>query len=30
VAKVPSREENVTLHQEWNEHVVSLVSRSGA
>src|ERR1019366_6353797 len=29
VAKVPSREENVTLHQEWNEHVVSLVARSG-
>jgi 2-succinyl-5-enolpyruvyl-6-hydroxy-3-cyclohexene-1-carboxylate synthase len=26
VASVPSREENVRVHQEWNEHVASLVN----
>ena len=25
VAKVPTREENVTLHQDWNEHVIQLL-----
>ncbi|HEV3268081.1 MAG TPA: 2-succinyl-5-enolpyruvyl-6-hydroxy-3-cyclohexene-1-carboxylic-acid synthase [Acidimicrobiales bacterium] len=28
VAKVPSRAENVTLHQKWNDHVNDLVNRS--
>jgi 2-succinyl-5-enolpyruvyl-6-hydroxy-3-cyclohexene-1-carboxylate synthase len=30
VAKVPSREENVTLHQEWNEHVIQLLEGGAA
>jgi 2-succinyl-5-enolpyruvyl-6-hydroxy-3-cyclohexene-1-carboxylate synthase len=30
VAKVPSRKKNVTLHQEWNDHVVDLVNKSNA
>jgi thiamine pyrophosphate-dependent acetolactate synthase large subunit-like protein len=30
VAKVPSRDENVTLHQEWNDHVATLVNKGNA
>ncbi len=30
VAKVPSRKENVTLHQEWNDHVTQLVNKGNA
>jgi 2-succinyl-5-enolpyruvyl-6-hydroxy-3-cyclohexene-1-carboxylate synthase len=28
VAKVPSREENVRIHQQWNEHVIKLLEGS--
>ncbi len=30
VARVPSRQDNVVLHQEWNDAVANLVTRSGA
>jgi 2-succinyl-5-enolpyruvyl-6-hydroxy-3-cyclohexene-1-carboxylate synthase len=30
VASVPSREENVRVHEEWNEHVASLVNAESA
>jgi len=30
VARVPSRQDNVVLHQEWNDAVAKLVTRSGA
>jgi 2-succinyl-5-enolpyruvyl-6-hydroxy-3-cyclohexene-1-carboxylate synthase len=30
VAKVPSREENVQLHQEWNDSVVAMIARGDA